>query len=68
MITSSSASSRPGAEEINRIRNPLGDDSPGEFEPHVVATLQNMCQSFEIQATRLRLDLIRFAMIRLRMR
>ena len=45
-----------------------GDDSPGEFEPHVVATLENMCQSFEVQATRLRLELLRFALIRLRMR
>ena len=45
-----------------------GDDSPGEFEPHVAAKLQSMCQSFEVQATRLRLEQIQFAMIRLRMR
>ena len=45
-----------------------GDDSPDEFEPRVVATLENMCQSFEVQATRLRLGLLRFTLIRLRMR
>ena len=45
-----------------------GDDSPGEFEPHVVAKLQSRCQSFEVQATRLRLEQIQLAMIRLRMR
>ena len=33
-----------------------GDDSPGEFEPHVRFVLENMVQVFEMQTTRLRIE------------
>ena len=38
-----------------------GDDSPGEFEPHVRLVLENMVHVFEMQTTRLRIEQLREA-------